>query len=82
MDDRELKAMNKTTYDRGMEQGLEQGRILGARNALLRLGRRMFQEPPPAIVGRIQAMSNADRIDALIDRVLEVESWEELLRDE
>jgi hypothetical protein len=40
-----LKAMNKTTYDRGLEQGLEQGEVRGVQRALLRAGRSKFDEP-------------------------------------
>jgi predicted transposase YdaD len=70
---------------RGMKESsayqmiLEEGRGEEARRILLRQGRRRFGEPDPAVVVRIEAMMDLDQLDALIDRLLDVSSWEELL---
>jgi hypothetical protein len=69
--------MNKTTYDRG----LEQGEVRGAQRALLRLGRRKFDEPSPEILIQLRQISDVDRLESLVARVFDVSSWEELLRD-
>jgi hypothetical protein len=82
MNDREMLAMNKTTYDRGLEQGLEQGQILGARRTLLRAGRRKFHEPSQHVVQRIDQIADIDRLELLVERIFEAESWEELLGEE
>lgn len=81
-----VQAMNKTTYDRGLElgreQGLEEGEVQGIRRSLLRVGRRKLLEPSPAIVARIGEIEEAERLASLIDRVFDVRSWEELLHEE
>lgn len=76
-----LRAMNKTTYDRGLEQGLELGQVRGAQRMLLRAGRLKFDEPSPHIIARIGQIADIDQLESLIDRIPNVGSWEELLRD-
>jgi len=81
--------MNKTTYDRGLEEGFKQGleqrfkqgEVLGAQRALMRLGRRKLDEPSPEILIQLRQISDVDRLESLVARVFDVSSWEELLRD-
>lgn len=79
-----LKAMNKTTYDRGLEQGIEQGieqgEVRGAQRMLLSAGRLKLDEPPPQIIARIGQISDIDQLESLLGRIADVDSWEELLQ--
>jgi len=73
--------------EEGMERGLEkgrtegraEGRTEGERAALLRLGTRRLGPPDPATLSRLQDITDAARLDALLDRVLTAGSWDELL---
>jgi hypothetical protein len=85
----EVEAMEMTWADRigekylqkGVEQGREEGLERGAerlRHTLLRqLGQR-FGEISPKVRKRIEAISSLDELGGLADRILEVESIEEL----
>jgi glutamate-1-semialdehyde 2,1-aminomutase len=82
-----IEDSDSTTYmailEEGRAQGREearaQGRLLGARSILLRVARRRFGPPDPAIAARIEAIPDLDRLGRLIDRVLDVGSWDELM---
>jgi hypothetical protein len=86
--DQGVHAMNKTTYDRGLEAGLgmglmqgrEKGREEGARSILLRIATREFGAPTPELLTQIQTIHDLERLEALADRVFEVTSWDELMR--
>jgi hypothetical protein len=47
--------------------------------ALLRLGRRKLGPPGAEVEARIAALGDLDRLRELLDRVLDVASWDELL---
>jgi predicted transposase YdaD len=72
-------AMYQLILEEGLVKGREEGRIEEARKLLRRLGERRLGPMTPEIRVRIEAISDVDRLDELIDRVLEVSSWEELL---
>lgn len=63
----------------GREQGLEQGRMDEARHLIVRQGTRRFGAPDAATVAALEAVTSRERLEALADRLLEVESWAELL---
>ena len=77
------QAMMREGIEKGIElgkkQGLEQGREQGLRTPLLRIGRRRLGEPSTAITDALASISEVERLEALLDRVLEIESWDELL---
>ena len=50
-----------------------------AMEALLRLGRRKLGPPGAEVEARIAALGDLDRLRELLDRVLDVASWDELL---
>ena len=62
---------------RGLEQGMEKGRTMEARNLVLRLGTRRFGLPDDAVKSALETAS-LERLEALADRLHEAESWEEL----
>lgn len=67
--------------ERGREEGLELGQIQLAHKTLLRQGARRFQEPSEEVRQRIEAIANLEQLQTLLDRVIEVPSWEELFTD-
>jgi hypothetical protein len=46
---------------------------------LLRMGRKRFGEPPPEIEQELLQIWDEERLDQMSDRILEVNSWQELL---
>lgn len=67
--------------DEGREEGRQEGQIQLAHKTLLRLGTRRFHEPTEEIRLRIEALTNLEKLQNLLDRVIEVQSWEELFAD-
>jgi predicted transposase YdaD len=78
-----------TTYQailrEGREEGLGAGRDVGrleeARAILLRLGTRRFGPPAEPVRAALEAITDTERLEALTVRVLDVESWDELLAE-
>jgi predicted transposase YdaD len=70
-----------TTYQGIRSEGRDEGFIDGERRILLRLGTRKFGTPAPAILEAIEAICDADRLDALCERILDsdVRDWNPLL---
>jgi len=58
---------------------LEEGEAKEARKMLLLMGREQFGEPSAKIVALLDAVTDLDRLEALVLRLLQVKTWEELL---
>jgi predicted transposase YdaD len=69
-----------TTYQAIIEEGEAIGRIQEARQILLRLGTRRFGNTTPTIEAALNAVLSLEELERLLIRLLEVESWDELLR--
>ena len=75
-----------TTYQwlisQGKEQGLVEGRVEGrteeARNLLLRMGRTKFGKPTKKVQTAL-ASASLEHLEQMADRLLQVESWQELI---
>src|SRR5205823_5640105 len=75
------------TYQAILEEGRAEGEAKGkaegaaeeAQRILLRIGTRTLGEPDAAAQAAIAALADRDRLEALIDRVPDVKTWEELL---
>lgn len=75
------------TYQAILEEGRAEGEARGeargkaeeARSLLLRLGRKRFGPPDTAAGVSIAAIDSVERLEHLAERLLEVESWQELL---
>ena len=65
----------------GREEGLEEGRAEEARRILLVQGTKRFGTPSPKVGRTITQISDGRLIETLILRILDVESWTELLAD-
>jgi predicted transposase YdaD len=64
-----------STY-RGMVEEVE---LRHARTTLLRLGRKRLGEPTAAHLEALEALQDRERMENLMERLLEVETWNELL---
>jgi hypothetical protein len=67
---------------RGREEGLQEGRIVGERQLLLRVGTKKFGEPAAATVAAIETIQDVDRLEALGLRIIDADvcGWDDLLR--
>ncbi len=86
-----LDLKDSTTYmatlEEGIQKGIQQGREEGkqeggleeGRRVLLRLGQKRLGAASSDVLQRIEAIADVELIESLIDRVLDVESWNELL---
>jgi predicted transposase YdaD len=63
----------------GRAEGFAEGRTEEARQAVLQLGRKKLGQPDEEVRMRIAAIADVDRLNSLLERILEVASWEELL---
>lgn len=63
----------------GEARGEARGEAKSAREILLRLGRKRFGEPDEGLVQALEAITSAETLQDIAVRLLEVESWEELL---
>jgi hypothetical protein len=60
---------------------LEEGRIEQARETLLNLGTRLLRAPSKVVRQKIESMDDLEELKDLTDRVLDVKSWKELLKN-
>jgi hypothetical protein len=59
---------------------LDEGRIEATREDIRRLGERKFSSPQPAHVRKVvEGIGEWERLQTLLERILEVGSWDELL---
>jgi predicted transposase YdaD len=63
----------------GKQQGLQEGHEKASRALLLRLGRKRLGEPSAEMLSTIEGITQAEVLDQLAERVLDIESWSELL---
>ncbi len=68
--------------EEGRRKGLQEGKAREARRIILLLGRIRFGEAGDAVVSRLDAISNLEKLEQLMERVLIVSSWDELLSGE
>jgi len=67
------------TYQAILEEGKIEGKMEASREHVLRLGRRKFGPPPPAVQSALEVVSDVERLDRLVDRILDASNWEDLL---
>ena len=61
----------------GRQAGEQQGRVEEARRMLIRIGTRRLGEPSDATRARLSALT-LEELEALADRLHEIENWSEL----
>ncbi|MBI3469542.1 MAG: Rpn family recombination-promoting nuclease/putative transposase [Planctomycetes bacterium] len=65
--------------EEGRAEGHEQGRLAKGREDILRIGTKRFGKPSRKVRETISGISDVDHLNALLDRVLEVSNWKELI---
>lgn len=63
----------------GLEQGLEQGKEQALRASLLRIGEKRLGKPTETALATLENVREPALLEQLLDKVLEAESWDELL---
>jgi predicted transposase YdaD len=63
----------------GRREGQAEGAVDEARTTLLRQGRKKLGPLSEAVQARIAAIRDLDRLNDLLDRILDVSTWDELL---
>jgi flagellar biosynthesis/type III secretory pathway protein FliH len=66
-------------FEEARKMGRAEGHAEEARKILLRLGSKKFGQPDEAVRDRIAALSDLDRLQDLLDRLLDVATWDEVL---
>jgi predicted transposase YdaD len=79
-----LDLSESTSYQRiwaqGEAVGEARGRAYGERRTLLRIGERRLGPPSDVTRAAIEAITSEQSLEELTDRILEIESWDDLLR--
>lgn len=65
--------------EEGRTQGLTEGEIRGMARSVLQVGTERFGPPGPRISQEIRAIADLERLAHLMERLLKVSSWEDLL---
>ena len=74
-----LALKESSTYMEIFEEGEASGEAKEARNLILRLGQKRFGTPGADTIARLEAVISLDTLEQLAERLLEVETWDELL---
>lgn len=61
-------------------EDVAEGKLEQARALLLRMGRKHFGEPDLATRVALRAVTHLERLEELCERMLDVNSWQELLQ--
>ncbi len=67
------------TYQAILQEGEAKGEVKGRRATLLRQGRKKFGPPDAATLAVLETIGDIARLEQLSERLLEVNSWQELL---
>ncbi len=73
-----FQSMAEVTFQKGIEQGIEQGEARAKQMALLKLLHHRFQSVPEAIITHIQAFHSPSHLDTLFEKVLNAENLEDI----
>jgi hypothetical protein len=71
----EVKAINKTNFEKAMEKGLQEG----IKNTILQIGRERLGNPGPETEKRIHSIDDRAKLDEITQRILHVKTWDELM---
>jgi hypothetical protein len=75
-----VRAMRDSdTYLAILDEGREAGRIEELRKMIIRLGKKYFGSPDEIVIAAIAAVNDPERLENLLERLADVESWQELL---
>jgi predicted transposase YdaD len=65
--------------EEGMEKGMEKGRLEEVKKMILRLGRKTLGAPGKRATADLDAITDIDRLETLLERLSDVKTWRELL---
>jgi predicted transposase YdaD len=65
---------------KGKTEGLTEGLREGKRTTLLLQGSKLFREPSPEVKATVEAIDSVEKLDHLLLRLLDAESWDDLLK--
>jgi len=71
--------VDQDIFSKGEAKGRAEGATEEARRNLFRLGSKKLGQPDARVEAQIAAITDRERLDQLLDRVLDVSSWDELL---
>jgi hypothetical protein len=72
---------DSTTYQAIVQEGIREGAVEQTRKLLVRLGSKQLGRPSARARAALADITELDRLEALIDRLGEVQSWRALLAD-
>jgi hypothetical protein len=75
----EESSVYQDIFAKGEAEGRVEGAIEEARKTLLRQGRKKLGPPSAAVEARIIALGDLDHLNDLLDRILDVATWDELM---
>lgn len=67
------------TYQAIVEEGVEKGRLTEARRLVFRAATRRLSEPTATGQATLEGIGAVEVLESLLDRVFEVETWDELM---
>lgn len=74
-----ISMKESTTYQAVVEEGRNEGRIEATRQSLLLMARKRFGAPDAISKNIVDGLGDRRQLEAILERVLDVNSWEELL---
>lgn len=74
-----MQMKESVTYQAILEEGRSEGKATAARTLILRLGSKRFGIPSEGVRNLLETTTSAERLQLWADRLLEAESWDELL---
>ena len=67
-------------YQMILDEGRQEGQLVEAQNTLLRLAGKKFNAPAPAPAEvAVRTLTDRERLERMIDRILDATSWDDLL---
>ena len=66
-------------FAEGKAEGKAEGAVEEARNVLLRLGHKKLGEPDERVLSLLAALGDLDRLNLLLEALLEAARWDDLL---
>ena len=64
---------------RGKAEGKAEGEVNEARKVIVRIGTKRFGAPSSQITRYVAAISSVEKLEQLIERLFEVETWDEFV---
>ena len=63
----------------GQREGILQGELTARRKLIIKFGTERFGKPPREIVARLDAITDIERLDAILEHTITAQSWQDAL---